>query len=281
MKEINILASSDDNFIIFLAVMLKSAILNHKSNEKINAYILDSGISKKNKKLLLDNFTESKISFYFIDVLKYVPSSLKSFNVSYYRLVLAKALPKKIKKIIYLDCDLLFTADISGLWNIDIGKKIIGAANDFFIKKIRDGIANYSNFSLNPDNDYFNAGVMIINLDLWRKKGIERKCLDITFNNRNCLKCWDQYSLNIALNKNWKKIPQMWNFNAHFFTKNPKIIHYCSPLGKPLDSDYAGYFKEEFFNYLEKTEFKGKKPQVNYNVIRRFFFKLAKKMLKI
>ncbi|MDD4353625.1 MAG: glycosyltransferase family 8 protein [Candidatus Nanoarchaeia archaeon] len=279
MDTINILVSSNDNFIVFLTVMLKSLFMHHKTKEKIRVFIMDSGISKKNKGLMAESLKEYNADFIFINIAPNLIYDLKQFNVAYYRLIMDKIIPINIKKIIYLDCDLLISKDISKLWKINIGKNIIGAVNDFFIKKIKDGIINFKDFNLDPKKEYFNTGLMLINMNSWRKNKIGDKCIQITLENKVFLKCWDQYSLNIVLYNKWKKINSLWNYNANFFTKKPYIIHYCSPKGKPLDIDYSGYFKSEFFSYLNKTEFKNLKPSINYNVLKRFFIKSAKKIL--
>ena len=80
----------------------------------------------------------------------------------------------EVKKIIYLDCDVLVNMDINELWTIDDGNKAICGAVDlpgarfntsFFAEKMRL-ILNGSR----PEN-YINAGVLVMNLDRIRQRG--------------------------------------------------------------------------------------------------------------
>jgi lipopolysaccharide biosynthesis glycosyltransferase len=76
-------------------------------------------------------------------------------------------------KVLYLDCDTAVNLDIAELWNIDRGERSIGAALDKSMidwgrklhHKIRAWAMRYDR------RKYFNAGVLLMNLDRVRQRG--------------------------------------------------------------------------------------------------------------
>ena len=75
-------------------------------------------------------------------------------------------------KIIYLDSDLVVLKDIKELWEYDINDYLVAAVED----KYAEVMACHAN--LEPDEVYFNSGVMIMNLKKFREHGLEKKIFD-------------------------------------------------------------------------------------------------------
>ena len=73
--------------------------------------------------------------------------------------------------MLYLDGDIVVKKSIRELWNLEFHGKIIGALMDAFSKPYR------SNIDLEPDDIMFNSGVMLIDLEKWRRNDIEKKLL--------------------------------------------------------------------------------------------------------
>ena len=89
---------------------------------------------------------------------------------TYYRLKLASLLPD-VSKIIYLDCDIIVNSDISELFDVNMDECLVAGVRDI----------NRRMLKINPK--YVNAGVLLLNLDMWRKENFEQKLLDYTKNN--------------------------------------------------------------------------------------------------
>ncbi len=79
------------------------------------------------------------------------------------KLTLPQLLPESLSKVLYLDADILVRADIGSLW---------GSPTVFNTKTIA-GIVDVGVASSN----YFNAGVLVMNLDFMRMKGLSEKML--------------------------------------------------------------------------------------------------------
>lgn len=94
------------------------------------------------------------------------PSQIAKF----YKFLIPQVLSADIEKAIYLDADAIFNMDISELWRVDLGDKMLGAVPSLAIgfdlhtqdKIVADGVVK--------QEDYFNAGVLLMNLKLLRGK---------------------------------------------------------------------------------------------------------------
>ena len=130
-NEIVIVCAADNQFADALTVMIYS-VLKTSSSKNIKLYVLDGGISllAKNRISTLVNKRGNRIKF-----LKMDENMFKGYLVSerltqaiYYRLLIPDLLlGENVQKAIYLDCDLMLNADISELWNVELGRNVLAA----------------------------------------------------------------------------------------------------------------------------------------------------------
>ena len=282
---INVCFSTDNNYIQHLGVAIASILKNTKTKKKIDFYILNDGsLLNKNKKKLktLENLKENvKINFLSID-----GENFKEFYLlkdshfsyaTYYRYSIPSLL-NKISKIIYLDCDLIFQDDIEKLYETPLEDNYIAAVKDILQKENR--------LRLNL-NDYFNAGVLLIDLDKLRKNNIEKILIETTKKYDNKLRWQDQDVINIVFENRIKPLELCWNFQyfyddlesdfdfeeLRFVKKNPKIIHFVGHV-KPWDTYSLRPNAEKYFKYLKYT------PWKNFcyvHIIKSFFKSLLDK----
>jgi lipopolysaccharide biosynthesis glycosyltransferase len=132
---------------------------------------------------------------------------------TYYRLVLESAFDDSVQRVIYLDADLVVLGDLSDLAAIDLGGKTVGAVMDFAIRRWggpRTCEALKSQRQ-HADRSYFNAGVLVIDLDAWRRKRVRDLAVRFLFENQGRIHCWDQDALNHALGGDWCELDPRWN----------------------------------------------------------------------
>ncbi|MBA0725286.1 hypothetical protein Golax_021882 [Gossypium laxum] len=101
--------------------------------------------------------------------------------LNYARIYLADILPADVKRVLYLDSDLVVVDDIGKLWDVDMEDKVLAAPeychanftvyfNDAFWS---DPVLSNTFQGRNPC--YFNTGVMVVDVDKWRKGGYTKK----------------------------------------------------------------------------------------------------------
>lgn len=141
-------------------------------------------VSESNLETLVSStFPKLNFKLYFFNpdlVRTLISSSVRSAleqPLNYARNYLADLLPRCVRRIIYLDSDLVLVDDVSKLWMTSLGTKTIGApeychANftNYFTSKFWLN-KRYSRTFSGRSPCYFNTGVMVIDLVKWRRAG--------------------------------------------------------------------------------------------------------------
>lgn len=282
----HIVYASDDKFAEILGVSLVSLYENNQDMQDIKVYILDSGISDDNKQKLdfvCEQYKRSNLEFIPADNI----SEKLSMKVAtdrgslsqYARLFVSSKLPKNLKRVLYLDCDIIVNKSISGLWNLDLQGKTIGALMDAFSKYYR------MNINLKPDDIMFNSGVMLIDLDRWKNENIEAKLLKFILKKRGKIQQGDQGALNAVLSHDtycfdpcFNSVTIFYDFlykemltyrkPPRFYTEkqvqsaveNPVIIHFTTSIfsKRPWMKECKHKYTAEWTKYKKKSPWKEK-----------------------
>lgn len=196
----HVVYASDDKFAEILGVSLVSLYENSKDMDDIVVYVLDSGITDENKRKLLSVCKAYKRSDAVFIPGKNISEKL-SMNVAvdrgslsqYSRLFVSSDLPQELSRVLYLDCDIVIKKSIRELWNLNMQGKTLAALMDAFSKHYR------ANIDLKPDDIMFNSGVMLIDLEKWRKQSVEDKLLKFIAKKNGKIQQGDQGALNHVL----------------------------------------------------------------------------------
>ena len=279
LEVIPIFFAIDDGYMPFLAVALESLIENSSKKYYYSIKILYTNISEENKKKI-NKYKRENVNIEFVD-LNYYIEKLKDklytrdyyTNTTYFRLFIANLYPQ-YNKAIYLDSDIVVLGDISELYNQDIGDNLIAAAPDDVIQTIKVfqeyaekvvGVADYRN--------YFNAGILLMNLDEFRKYNFQNKFLYLLETIKFTV-AQDQDYLNRLCKGKVKIIDKAWDTmpvgTGTLEEKDLKIVHY-NLADKPWHYDNIKY-KEYFWKYAKKTEYYNEicKIKENYSEEERF-----------
>jgi lipopolysaccharide biosynthesis glycosyltransferase len=281
-KDITVVCASDNNYAMPLAVSVCSILKNLDSQRHLNLYILDGGISEKNKTKLKRSLNLSRCSIKFLYTkgrFQHMPLVDHLTEATYHRLLIPELLSNEIHKVIYLDCDLLVLKDISTLWDMDIGDRHLLAVQDYYYPYIKFGVKNNKELGIPDLCKYFNAGVLVMNLRKWREDCISAKVIEYIGKPRDYKIFNDQEALNAILWDKWEELEPKWNqqviltniledmdwFNSlierlgedhyHDIASNPFIKHFVSPI-KPWQS-YKHPESSIFYQYLDLTAWKG------------------------
>ena len=269
-RTIDIIMSSDDEYVHNSAATIASTLLNCDATSNFRFHILDGGISesKKEKLVKIKKLRDFEIKFY--DMTKYdwsvFPDNRKHTALAtYYRLRIPEILPENIQKALYLDGDMIIEQDLKELWDVDMSDYMLGAVED------EEGIE--SGMRLGLTKKYFNAGLLLLNLNKLRKINLIRDGISYLGKNRERIIYQDQDILNGLFNTQYKNLPLKWNVNSsmysptdtkHTYTdydmkiarKNPGIIHFSGDKFKPWYWGWVPHpLAEEYWKYLKYTEF--------------------------
>lgn len=240
----NIAFSANRTFMRYLPVVLASLRANHADGE-FEIFLLDADLTEADRREL-DGYagqfgmglTFLRVDKTFFDGFPLAESDHVSIE-TYFRLALPSLLPSDMDRILYLDIDIVVDGDLSELYNTPFNGHYLVAAS------------HKPDYHLNPvplagvtplHGGYFNAGVLLLNLPLFRERIRFEDYIEVAQNKD--LQWHDQGILNYLF---WDKtiyIPTLkYNFRpfwADRVSEHPVIIHYAT-IYKPWDL----YFEDD------------------------------------
>lgn len=279
-ESIIIFAASDEKYAQHLAVMVASVCANHRTNEKLEFYIVDGNISNesKDKIRVLTEVFGAAIEFLPLDTNLFsgFPTPAYLSTAAYYRLIIPDLVDASIKKGIYLDCDIIVRNDVSELWAIDLGDALFAAVSD------PGGAPQF--LLLQSEAKYFNSGVMVIDMDNWRSCRLSQRLLQYVVNHATEIVLADQDALNgVVATENliWIELHPRWNvlgmedeyehwhyrnsaFGSEDFTdalEKPAIVHFTGAC-KPWQYGSRHPYLPEYYKNLAFTEWRNYRPEI-------------------
>ena len=290
IKEIPIFFAIDDAYTPFLAVALQSLIDNASKNYNYSIKVLHTNVKEENKEKIINKYKSENVNIEYVDLNYYIEKVKDKLytrdyytNTTYFRLFLPELYPQ-YNKVLYLDSDIIIKGDISELYNTELGTNLVAAAPDDIIqynKVFQDyaelvvGVSKYQY--------YFNAGVLLMNLDELRKFDFQNKFLYLLGTVKFSV-AQDQDYLNrlckgrvTLLDRAWDCMPLV---NETTKVEDIKLVHYNFAY-KPWHFEDVLY-QEFFWEYAEKTEFYDEimKIRDSYTEEQKFQDREAEKALR-
>ena len=283
---IPIFLSSDNNYAPFVATTMASICDN--TDSFCEFYVLDGGISKENQEKICElknKFENFSIEFKTIEL-----ELIKDFSIhnhlslaTYSRLFIANLFPN-IKKALYFDVDIIAIKDITKIFNINLDNYIVGAAKDMGYREYIDPVRK--NMDLTFKSVYFNAGVLLIDLEKWRNFNITQKLFEIEEKYRGKILNADQDILNKCFENNYRLLKT--EYNSRTLEEDTVVLHFYHRL-KPWQADFSldQYNKPYklkgtnfFWHYAEMTPFyneilKRKEDFLNSNILYKRLNKMV------
>lgn len=282
-----IVVACDNHYMPLLAALVKSIEVNHKSGEPIQFYILDDGISARNKRRLVASVSASMFTMHWVDKDSVIPEGMNiPYDNSSYPLIIHMRMfipyfiPEQYEKVIYMDVDMIVNGEISELWNTDLEGYTLGAVEDVRIQRFGNpnAVANYRELGLDADTRYFNTGLILMNTKKWRERDLTPKVFRCVEENRVYANYPDQYGLNVVFANDWKEIDTRWSWSAEEWNPDFRLVHFI--WRKPIYKSYMNdtRYRDMFYGYLNLTRWQGFRP---INEFRRLTKKGLNKVLKL
>ena len=171
---------------------------------------------------------------------------------TYFRLFFPVLLNREIKKVIYIDVDTVVIGDLLELYNLPVEGVPVAASPDTGV------------IGINDTGSYFNAGVLLIHLENWRKQKITERSIQYLNKYPGQLNYADQDALNVVLTNNWHAISNRFNLTFNdippLLTKgkygeyllDKVIIHYTG-INKPWLGLGRNRLRAVYHYYLKKS----------------------------
>ncbi|KAI5056722.1 hypothetical protein GOP47_0028540 [Adiantum capillus-veneris] len=183
---VHIAMTLDLTYIRGSVAAILSVVKHAACPENIVFHFLAMGLEKELGDIINSTFPYLKFKVYRFDeslVKDKISTSIREAleqPLNYARTYIADILPSCVKRVIYLDSDLIVVDDIVKLWGTSLGPHPLGApeychanfsqyfTNMFWADPTLSGVFK----GRNPC--YFNTGVMVMDLEMWRKWGFSK-----------------------------------------------------------------------------------------------------------
>ena len=256
----------DDEYIPFLAVSLESLIENSSKKNNYEIKILYTKISENNQTRIKSEFERENIRIEFVNINSYLEKMNDKFytrdyysKATYYRMFIPYLYPE-YDKAIYLDSDTTVMTDIANLYNINMEQNLIAGVPDGAVQAIPifqeyvEKVVGLSDY-----NNYFNAGVLLMNLEELRRFKFQEKFVYLLETVKFAV-AQDQDYLNrlckgktIMLSSSWNTMPggieeeSRENLNIIHFNLSYKPWHFDNIMYQDYFWDFAsrtGYYED-------------------------------------
>jgi lipopolysaccharide biosynthesis glycosyltransferase len=255
--------ATDDNYAVHLATVLTTIIDAHSEDFYATFHVLDCGISSQHKDALRAVLANSRCAINFHEVLQNMTlgaSTPDYISPATLARLLLPSLLTDVNKVLYLDIDIAVIGDLHPLWETDLTGNCVAMVESFWTK--------YKDYKavvgLEPNQPYYNAGVMLIDLAAWRDNGETEHFLNYFHEEKENLEYADQDVINYCLRGRIKTLHPEWNVPSglqnwrpgHTLTfgkaeheqasLSPKIAHYTGrkkPWSRTCSHALANHFR--------------------------------------
>jgi lipopolysaccharide biosynthesis glycosyltransferase len=244
--------------LIGLGGTLSSLIRNCSDHSRLKIWFMCAGLSNLEKNQVSRLLKAEKYlgTYEIIDFDPLVHfgsfASLHGDWSAYGRLLLADLLNED--QVLYLDSDLVVEVDVLEVEDFDFKGYILAAVGGGKYKYSLGEKFYINKLGISPDAEYFNSGVLLLNLQEWRLRNIKEECLRIARQYPMELPSHDESLLNIICAGNFAKLPSTFNCAWEAAQPKPKvadkmIMHFIGspkpwdPLGAMLHNGYRNWFE--------------------------------------
>ena len=239
MEPVVIALASNERYFPGLYCAVASALNHLDSTREVQLKVLDGGISKHSKNTLsqlVERYGNViRLQFVMVDDSLFRDATLgpAESHMTYCRTLLPRLLD--VPRLIYLDCDLLVFRDLAELFDLElpVGKTLAAVPDSETLTLGDDSRPLAGAISLPANGRYFNAGVMLLNLNELRRENFTEKCLEFVEKWRGHYRFHDQSAINFLLHRQVYELPEHWNraswrFDAQENNDLDCVLHYTS-----------------------------------------------------
>ena len=223
------------NYSIWVGVTMQT-ILEH-TNSNVCFHILHDGTlneENKNKLLKVCENTDSTIKFHLIDINEFneIAKQVQGYTIGSVFRILIPDILSDLPKVLYLDADLFVNLDVKELWETNLEIHCIGAVRDMNVLNKQISPLPVKNNEIKFD-EYFNSGVILMNLDGIRKDGNMRDKIVNYLKSHLNSDLPDQDALNVVYRNKVKYLDSKYNYYV-----------------RTVRSDYELELKEKIYHYV-------------------------------
>lgn len=267
MESISLLTTPDQKYLPQLRTLLTSLSINNPG-EIFDVFLFHSGLTEENLSDVQRQCNRYGYTFSAICVedtlFQGAPVTRQYPKEMYYRLLAPHLLPSTVKRILYLDPDTLVINPIRPLWETDLKGNIFAAAAHTGKTELANSV---NQLRLGTDSDYYNSGVLLMDLEAGRREIDPQKLFRNVEQHRMELILPDQDILNALYSEQILPLDDaLWNYDARNYSnyllrsggvcdlqwvmEHTSILHFCGKQ-KPWKRNYLYRFGILYRHYMQ------------------------------
>ncbi len=265
---IEIGCSADAPYLPHVSVMLHS-VLSHTPTRPLRVWLThDTELPEEGRQRLEAVVEGQGATIEYVTVPPALMSgfSTKKFHAACWHRILLPDLLPQVDRILYLDCDIIVTDDLTPLWETPLADKLFGAVCNPLFPLMR----NWPRQDLGLDDplDYLNSGVLLLDLRALRGYHLGDQLRDYSLRHPDRL-LPEQDALSDLMRGRWLKLHPRWNLQTTFYDlpawllpfpkpvvrealERPAVIHYNGPF-KPWQYLCKHPLRSLYFDHLQQT----------------------------
>lgn len=283
---IHVALAADEHYVSHCAALLHSLCAYHDA-ARIHVHFLHDGRLEQEILRRLGEYA-AQLDAHWVPLLvdddKRVlfPEHEEFGQTAWYRVLLPELLPT-LDRVLYLDADVIVAGPLDELWLTDLEGQAIGAVTNPFYPWM--GTRFLRRMGLPSPADYFNSGVLLMNLSDWRREGYSEAILEFA-RRGEFMKNWpDQNGLNAVLWRRRLRLAPIWNAQSTLFDikrnqlpfsvdeteqarRCPRLVHFSGPY-KPWQYRCKHPLRHLYTSHVERTPWGGK-PLEGASMLNRF-----------
>ncbi|MCO5321153.1 MAG: glycosyltransferase family 8 protein [Microthrixaceae bacterium] len=272
----DVVVATDAGFAMPTAVALRSLIMSGGGPFRVT--VIHDSVDEQLQMRIRRSLPASDHELSFIDSTPFVVNRSRSNHLpvaTYFRLFLADVLPQCRGRVLYLDVDVLVRRDVTALWDLDVHDNALAAVQSVHYPFVatRGAVNDWRKLGLDPATRFFNAGVMLVDLERWRGADVKRSALSY-LESDSLGGGADQEALNVALSGRWEALTPTWNqqtpllsdhHGAHLIfsegeideaRSDPAIVHFQT-RPKPWHRGCTHPWRQDWLECAANVEFDG------------------------
>jgi lipopolysaccharide biosynthesis glycosyltransferase len=266
-----------------LAVALRSIQDSLGPGESVRAHVVTSGFDDRTQARVAAGLEAVDIEWVDAGGLELgdLPRIGRFPPIAFARFWVGDVVPPAVSRVVYLDVDLLVRRSVAELARSDLGAAAVGACLDMVTLRCGSpgGLGDCLARGIPPDREYLNAGVLVLDMERWRRQGLAGRLIEYVRRGRGPrLRRTDQDVLNACLEDAWSRLDLRWNVNptvnlercwATSFLpvpvleealREPWIVHFAGKR-KPWDDPWIRTpWSEEWCRTSQRTRYPYRRP---------------------
>lgn len=247
----------NERYAEIFATSLLSLYENNQSESHLLVYLIENGLTEHSKAGIRELAQKYNRKVFFISqgqnsaLINQSISLPRAYSLdTFSRLLIASYLPKSVNRVIYIDCDTLVLGSLKQLWEFDLQGSIVAMVNDCENPSYRKSLG------LTGTGVYYNAGVFLADLDIWRSQNIENVFVEYIVRNKGYIPIVDQGVLNAVLDGKIRMLPLMYNVSTVWYAftyeelrrlRKPQVVYSKSEVDEARQYPRVVHFTNNFY----------------------------------